>query len=47
MTRLRMHWKVVQAIDGRKHLDMNWEEAHARTLATVPMVTFNMRGAYN
>ena len=27
MTRLKMHWQLVQGADGRKHLDMAWEAA--------------------
>ena len=33
MTRLNMHWQLVQAADGRKHLDMAWEAAQARESA--------------
>jgi len=28
MTRLKMHWQLIQGADGRKHLDMLWEAVH-------------------
>ena len=30
MTRLKMHWHLVEGADGRKHLDMAWEAATVR-----------------
>ena len=33
MTRLMMHWHLVQAADGKRRLDMTWESAHARIMA--------------
>jgi hypothetical protein len=29
MTRLRMHWKLVQEADGKKFLGMHWESEQA------------------
>jgi hypothetical protein len=31
MARLKVHWQLVQEADGRKHLDMAWEAAKARS----------------
>ena len=29
MTRLKMHWRLIQESDGRTHLNMQWEAAHS------------------
>lgn len=29
MTRLKMHWRLIQEFDGRTHLNMQWEAAHS------------------
>ncbi len=34
MTRLKMHWQLVQT-DGGKHLDMAWEGAKGRVVPSV------------
>jgi hypothetical protein len=34
MTRLAMHWYVVQGANGRKHLDLAWEAAHNCVMPT-------------
>ena len=34
MTRLAMHWHMVQGADGRKHLDLAWEAAHNCVMAS-------------
>jgi hypothetical protein len=32
MTRLTVHWHLVQKSDGRRHLDMAWEAGQARKM---------------
>ena len=33
MTRLMMHWHLVQGADGKRHLDMAWESASTCMMA--------------
>ena len=33
MTRLMMHWQLVQGADGKRHLDMAWESPRIRKMA--------------
>ena len=33
MTRLMMHWHLVQGADGKRHLDMAWESTHTCIMA--------------
>jgi len=37
MTRLKTHWQLVKEADGRKHLDMSWEEAQAWVVPSVSL----------
>jgi hypothetical protein len=34
MTRLMMHWHLVQGADGKRHLDMACESAHTCIMAS-------------
>ena len=41
MTRLKMHWELIQGADGKKFLSMQWEAAQAGVMPACARTQIN------